>query len=116
MKFRDHHKLAIATVGAWWLTNVVPPAKAFHYGRAALRDERNGFPYTAALEWHKAAELVASKTRAAEYCWLQWERIMHLPRRLAAGGVSQTAAFPLFSPASPVIGMVVSQTSFANVA
>src|SRR5262249_7122417 len=58
-------------------------AKAFHFIRAARRDERNGFPYTAAMEWRNAAELLALNTRAVEYCWREWERIMQLPRRLA---------------------------------
>ena len=90
---RTNHNLAIRIVGAWWLTNIIDPAKAFHYSRNAQRDERDGFPYTAALEWRRAAELFASKTLAAEYCWRQWERIMHLPRRLAGPiGVSQAAA------------------------
>jgi hypothetical protein len=95
MNYSHNHKLAIATVGAWWLTNVVAPAKVFHYGRAAQRDERNGFPYTAAMEWRKAAELSVPKARAAEYCWRQWERIMHLPRLLAGPvGAAEPAAFP----------------------
>jgi hypothetical protein len=33
--------------------------------------------------WRYAAELYSPNTQAAEYCWEQWERIMHLPRRLA---------------------------------
>lgn len=56
MKCRNNYKLAIAAVGAWWLSNDVASAKAFHYGCAAQRDERNGFSYTAAREWRKAAE------------------------------------------------------------
>lgn len=109
MNCLNNHKLVI--VGAWWLSNAVALAKAFHYGRAAQRDERNGFPNTAAFEWRKAAELFASKTRAAEYCWRQWERIMHLPRRLAG-------PFPLQpSSASPAIGsVVIDQIWFANAA
>ena len=58
-------------------------AKAFRCSRAARRDERNGFPCTAAMEWRHAAELFAPNPRAVEYCWREWERIMHLPRRLA---------------------------------
>lgn len=119
MKCRNNHKLAIATVGAWWLSNVVAPARAFHYGRAAQRDERNGFPYAAAMEWRKAAELFSPKRRAAEYCWRQWEHIMHLPRRLAGPvGVSQPVAFPAQSSSAsrPAIGSVVDQISFANAA
>jgi hypothetical protein len=95
MKTRKDHKFVIRVVGAWWLSNVVAPAKALHYGRAAQRDERSGFPYTAAVEWRNAAELVAFNPRAAEYCWRQWERIMHLPRQLAGPvSVSRIVVFP----------------------
>ena len=55
-------------------------AEAFHCNRAARRDERNGFPRTAAMEWRNAADLFAPNTRAVEYCWREWERIMHLPQ------------------------------------
>lgn len=41
------------------------------------------FPYTAAMECRRAAELFGAKTLFAEYCWRQWERIMRLPRRFA---------------------------------
>jgi hypothetical protein len=58
-------------------------AKALHYIRAARRDERKGFPCTAAMEWRHATELFAPNARAVEYCWCEWERIMQLPRRLA---------------------------------
>jgi hypothetical protein len=58
-------------------------AKAFHCSREAQREERNGFNYTAAMKWRSAAELFAPDTRAVEYCWCEWERIMQLPRRLA---------------------------------
>jgi hypothetical protein len=53
------------------------------YCHAAQRDERDGYTITAALEWRRAAELMAPVPTAADRCWLQWERIMHLPRRLA---------------------------------
>ena len=58
-------------------------AKAFHCSRAAQRDERDGLPYTAAMKWRNAAELFAPNSQAVEYCWREWERIMHLPRKLA---------------------------------
>lgn len=58
-------------------------AKAFHCSRDAQREERHGFKYTAAMKWRSAAELFAPDTRAVEYCWCEWERIMRLPRRLA---------------------------------
>ena len=58
-------------------------AKAFQCSRAAQRDEQEGLPYTAAMKWRNAAELFVPNTQAVEYCWREWERIMHLPRRLA---------------------------------
>ena len=60
------------------------PVIGIAYCCAAQRDERDGYAITAALEWRRAAELLASIPTAADSCWLQWERIMHLPRRLAA--------------------------------
>jgi hypothetical protein len=90
MKSRKEHNLIIATVGAWWLSKVVAPARAMQYCRAAQRDEQNGFACTAAMEWRKAAELFACNGRIADHCWQQWERIMQLPRRLAEPiGVAQ---------------------------
>lgn len=83
MKCRHNHRLVIAAIGARWFWNIAAVAKAVHYVRAAQIDERNSFRYTAAMEWQLAAGLFASNTLAAEYCWRQWERIMHLPRRLA---------------------------------
>ena len=82
MKSPNHRNRAIAAATAQCLSFVIVD-RAFHYGRAAERDERNFFPYTAAMEWRNAAELLGPTTAAAEYCWRQWERIMHLPRRLA---------------------------------
>jgi hypothetical protein len=35
------------------------------------------------MEWRRAAELFECGSLAADYCWGQWERIMHLPRQLA---------------------------------
>jgi hypothetical protein len=58
-------------------------ANALRYACAAQKDERDHFPYTAAMEWRQAAELFDAKTLFAEYCWRQWERIMRLPRRFA---------------------------------
>jgi len=52
--------------------------------RNAKQDEQNGFPFAAALEWREAAELCASIGSLADSCWLEWERIMRLPRRMAA--------------------------------
>jgi hypothetical protein len=56
---------------------------AIAYSRAAQRDEKNGYAFTAALEWRKAAELMSPIPALADRCWTQWERVMHLPRRLA---------------------------------
>ena len=83
MKNRQHEKLALAKIAGWWMRKVAVLAKALHYSRSAQNDERNGFPCTAAMEWRLAAELFLSDSLAAEYCWRQWERIMHLPRQLA---------------------------------
>ena len=63
-----------------WTPNL---ARAFHCSRDAQREERNGFKYTAAMKWRSAVELFAPDTRAVEFCWCEWERIMQLPRRLA---------------------------------
>jgi hypothetical protein len=76
------------------LSKLFVVASAFRYARAAQRDERNGFPYTAAMKWQYASGLSAPNTPAAEYCWEQWERIMHLPRRLA-GPVSDSSCLKM---------------------
>jgi hypothetical protein len=73
----------MAAVTARCLAYIAALRKAVHYVCAAQRDEQNRFPYTAALEWRKAAELLGCETPAAEYCWRQWERIVQLPRWLA---------------------------------
>jgi hypothetical protein len=83
MKNRRHVTLVLGKINGWWMRAVVVLVKALHYGRAAQRDERNGFPYTAAMEWRHAAELYESGSFSADYCWRQWERIMHLPRQFA---------------------------------
>jgi hypothetical protein len=118
MKSYNGRNPAIAAIATWFLLNVVVPAKAFQYGCAADRDERKGLPYTAAMEWRKAAELTA-ETRAAEYCWRQWERIMHLPRRLAGPiGTSEVIAFasPVASAPRPAVRMAIEQISFQDAA
>ena len=58
-------------------------ALAILYCLAAQQDEKNGWPFTAALQWRKAAELFGPIASRADRCWIQWERIMHLPRHLA---------------------------------
>jgi hypothetical protein len=120
MKSCNKHNATITALGAWWLSNIILLAKAFHYGCAARRDEQNGFPYTAAMEWHKAAELFSQNTRAAEYSWRQWERIMRLPRRLAGPvSVSQddvVVSVKAGSAAGPAMAPVIDQISLANAA
>lgn len=83
MRSRNNQRLAMAAVTARCLAYITALRKAVHYACAAHRDEQNDFPYAAALEWRKAAELFGSDTPAAEYCWRQWERIVQLPRWLA---------------------------------
>jgi hypothetical protein len=70
---------------------------AVRYWRAAERDEKNGFPFTAAMEWHKAAELFSPIPKASDRCWQEWERIVHLPRRLARPIVEPVDAKPHYS-------------------
>jgi hypothetical protein len=82
MTNRNNHRLAFA-VSAHCLAQIAALRKAVHYVCAAHRDQQNHFPYAAALEWRKAAELFSSNKQVAEYCWRQWERIVQLPRRLA---------------------------------
>jgi hypothetical protein len=95
----NNHRLAIAAVSARCLAHLAALRTAVHYVRAAHRDEQNNFPYAAALEWRKAAELFSSDTPVAEYCWRQWERIMQLPRWLA-GPISDSSGFaPAGDPA-----------------
>ena len=80
---RGNYRMAIASAMALWVTSIGMVAKAMQYGHAARRDERNGFLYSAALEWRHAAEVFGSNNVASDYYWSQWERVMHLPRRLA---------------------------------
>jgi len=66
-------------------------AMAVRWCLAAERDEENGFPFTGAMEWRKAAECFGARTPIADLCWREWERIMRLPRRLAGPiGASDT--------------------------
>jgi hypothetical protein len=118
MKSSIRHNPALAAIGAWWLSNVIVPAQAFHYSLAAVRDERKGFLYTAAMEWRLAADLFAPSTRFAEYFWRQWERIMHLPRRLAGpiGICCQAASSLPVAPAPLPCNRTIDQVSFANAA
>lgn len=74
MKARINVRRALILVG---------PLLAYRYCGAAKRDEHNGFPFTAAMEWRKAAEMSSWITLLANRYWREWERIMHLPRRLA---------------------------------
>jgi len=69
------------------------PVHALRYRWAAHRDEKKGFPLTAAMEWREAAALFAPITPLAERCWREWERIMRLPRRLA-----EPIGYPLCGP------------------
>ncbi len=80
LRGRDHVRHAVKIR----LSSVLAgPMLAISVCRAAYRDERNGFPFAAALEWRKAAELSTWMPLLAERCWREWERIMRLPRRLA---------------------------------
>jgi hypothetical protein len=65
---------------------------ALGYWRAAERDQKNDFPFTAAMEWHKAAELFSPIPKLSDRCWQEWERIVHLPRHLARSSGMVSAA------------------------
>ncbi len=90
------------------LALISAPVIGIAYCRAAQRDERAGYNITAALEWRRAAELMAPIPAAADGCWLQWERIMRLPRRLAEPIAGEAAgefaeAFIPFDPARKLV-------------
>jgi hypothetical protein len=96
MKTRINPIPAVVSICVASLVKVVAPLQAFQYCRAAQHDEKNGFPFTAAMEWHKAADLFALAPPLADRCWQEWERIVRLPRRLA-GPLGATADVPLVS-------------------
>jgi hypothetical protein len=79
----DGHSQLKAQHWPWLIMGAFRSAVAMRYCLAAQRDEKDGFPFTAALEWRKAAELLGPITPMSGRCWLEWERIMHLPRHLA---------------------------------
>jgi hypothetical protein len=86
MKIAAKPKSSVVRLAIDWryvMALVSGPMIGIAYCHAAQRDERNGYANTAALEWRRAAELMTLIPPAADRCWLQWERIMHLPRRLA---------------------------------
>jgi hypothetical protein len=66
-----------------WLWLAAAPTVALAFCVAAQQDEKHGLPFTAAMEWRRAATLFAPIHAIAERCWREWERIMHLPRSLA---------------------------------
>jgi hypothetical protein len=67
MKSRNNQTLAIR-VSAHCLANLAVFVKAFHYACTAQEDERNRFPYAAAMERRHAAVLFGTTTPAADYC------------------------------------------------
>lgn len=84
------------------VSNLAGPLLALRYRRAAQRDENNGFPLTAAMEWRKAAELSSWITLLANRYWREWERIMQLSRCLAEPiGVASVGAIAVFQRSSP---------------
>ena len=75
---------------------------ALRYRRAAQRDENNGFSFTAAMEWRRAAELSSWITPLANRYGREWERITHLSRRLAVPiGVAQVVPIAVLQQISP---------------
>lgn len=84
MKTRTHRIPGVVSICVAPLVKVAAALYAIQYCRAAQQDERNSFPFTAAVEWQKAAVLFGMVApRLADRCWREWERIMRIPRRLA---------------------------------
>ena len=79
----DHYSRVKARYLLCLILGAFRSAVVMRYCLAAQRHEKNGSPFAAALEWRKAAELVGSIGPMADRCWIEWERIMRLPRRLA---------------------------------
>jgi len=73
----------MAIIGHQSLEGAFGLKHAMAYCRAAQAEENNGFAFTAAVDWQRAAESLTAFPSLAAHCWLQWERIMRLPRRLA---------------------------------
>ncbi len=70
----------------------VDERRGWSYCRAAEEDERNGFPFTAAMEWQRAAVCFGSRSPVSDRCWREWERIMQIPRALASAVVDTEEA------------------------
>jgi hypothetical protein len=76
----------------------------WRYWRAAEKDEKNGFPFTAAVEWQWAAECFGWLSLISDRCWREWERITHLPRRLASPIGEPEQVMLQYAPAVPDSG------------
>jgi len=79
----DHYSRVKARQFVLLVMGAFRSAGVMRYCLAAQRHEKNGSPFAAALQWRRAAELVGPIGSIADRCWIEWERIMHLPRRLA---------------------------------
>ncbi len=111
------HRILAATIWRRLITVASGPANAIAYCRAAQRDEENGYPFTAATEWGKAAQLLAPIPVAAELCWQQWERITRLPHLLSqpiadsAPGTLVAVTFPRSSMSQTLqVGNLIERT------
>lgn len=81
---RAHHNLELDAGAAMALVVTMSRfALAVEQHRAARTSERRGYPMTAAFQWRKTASLI-NDGDFVERCWCEWERLMHLPRRLSA--------------------------------
>jgi len=79
-----NRQLITSVVAVELLASLSRFAAATQYRRNARHTETEGYQYTAAMQWRKAATLFDSDDGLADRCWREWERIMRLPRRLAA--------------------------------
>jgi len=76
---------AVSRRGArWWQSYTTPILEVIHLRQCQLEDARIAKALAgidqANAQFHR---IVCSQHASVEYCWRQWERIMHLPRRLA---------------------------------
>ncbi|HEY3769614.1 MAG TPA: hypothetical protein VGN44_13140 [Candidatus Angelobacter sp.] len=83
MKSSNRHNPAIAVIGTWWLSNVIIPAKAFH--TALLRYATSATAFRTQQQWSGTMQRICflAVRELLSTSGGQWERIMHLPRRLA---------------------------------
>lgn len=82
-RYKGQRELITSAVAIQVLATLSRFNMAAEYHRRARCSEAEGYPYTSAMQWRKAAELFATEDWIAEKCWQKWERIMCLPRKFS---------------------------------